>query len=226
MRRAADRRRPPGLRARPQPAAYGGHARHRVDDEPRRARRARLRLVEEPVGRPRRRGARAGPGRPARCSPCASCWRRSPTTTAGSSSRSRPSTPRATAGWSSGASSRRSTTSGGTGPGSPARVMSFSFNAVSRVRRLAPDLDVVMLVEKAHHWPMLRPLVGDDWIIGSGHQGAARAPRARPAPGQGRARDPRVDGQHRGRPADSASTSASPRSSATGRRYMLELLGR
>ena len=46
--------------------------------------------------------------------------------------------------------------------------MSFSFNAVSRVRRLAPDLDVVMLVEKAHHWPMLRPLVGDDWIMGPG----------------------------------------------------------
>ena len=25
-----------------------------------------------------------------------------------------------------------------------------------------------MLVEKAHHWPMLRPIVGDDWIIGPG----------------------------------------------------------
>jgi glycerophosphoryl diester phosphodiesterase len=49
---------------------------------------------------------------------------------------------------------------------SPARVMSFSFNAVSRVRRLAPDLPVVMLVDKAHHWPVLRPMVGDDWIIG------------------------------------------------------------
>jgi glycerophosphoryl diester phosphodiesterase len=52
--------------------------------------------------------------------------------------------------------------------GSPARVMSFSLNAVNRVRKLAPDLDVVMLVEKAHHWPMLRPVVGDDWIIGPG----------------------------------------------------------
>jgi glycerophosphoryl diester phosphodiesterase len=54
------------------------------------------------------------------------------------------------------------------GAGSPARVMSFSLNAVNRVRKLAPDLDVVMLVEKAHHWPMLRPVVGDDWIIGPG----------------------------------------------------------
>jgi len=54
------------------------------------------------------------------------------------------------------------------GPGSPARVMSFSRNAVNRARRLAPGLDVVMLVEKAHHWPVLRPVVGDDWIIGPG----------------------------------------------------------
>ena len=46
--------------------------------------------------------------------------------------------------------------------------MSFSLNAVNRVRRLAPGLDVVMLVEKAHHWPVLRPVVGDDWIIGPG----------------------------------------------------------
>ncbi len=57
---------------------------------------------------------------------------------------------------------------GWAGAESPARVMSFSFNAVARVRRLAPELDVVMLVEKAHHWPMLRPLVGDDWIMGPG----------------------------------------------------------
>ena len=55
---------------------------------------------------------------------------------------------------------------GWTGADSPARVMSFSFNAVSRVRRLAPDIPVVMLVDKAHHWPVLRPLVADDWIIG------------------------------------------------------------
>ena len=52
--------------------------------------------------------------------------------------------------------------------GSPARVMSFSLSAVNRVRRLAPELDVVMLVEKAHHWPVLRPVVGDDWVIGPG----------------------------------------------------------
>ena len=53
-------------------------------------------------------------------------------------------------------------------PGSPVRVMSFSFTALQRVRRLAPDVPVVMLVEKAHHWPMLRRVIGPDWIVGPG----------------------------------------------------------
>ena len=57
---------------------------------------------------------------------------------------------------------------GWAGADSPARVMSFSLNAMNRVRRLAPELDVVMLVDKAHHWPVLRPVVQDDWIIGPG----------------------------------------------------------
>jgi glycerophosphoryl diester phosphodiesterase len=52
--------------------------------------------------------------------------------------------------------------------GSPARVMSFSLNAVQRVKRLAPGLRVVMLIEKAHHWPILRPVVRPDWIMGPG----------------------------------------------------------
>ncbi|MCF6378346.1 glycerophosphodiester phosphodiesterase [Nocardioides KLBMP 9356] len=57
---------------------------------------------------------------------------------------------------------------GWTGADSPARVMSFSLNAMNRIRRLAPELQVVMLVDKAHHWPVLRPMVADDWIIGPG----------------------------------------------------------
>lgn len=57
---------------------------------------------------------------------------------------------------------------GWTRPGSPARAMSFSFNAMSRVRKLAPDLDVVILVKKAHHWPVLREVVGRDWLVGPG----------------------------------------------------------
>ncbi|GAA1905097.1 glycerophosphodiester phosphodiesterase [Nocardioides lentus] len=54
------------------------------------------------------------------------------------------------------------------GADSPARLMSFSYVAVQRLRRLAPRVPVVMLVDKAHHWPLLRPMVGDDWIIGPG----------------------------------------------------------
>ena len=54
------------------------------------------------------------------------------------------------------------------GAGAPVRVMSFSYVALQRVRRLAPALRVVMLVEHARHWPVLRPLVDDDWIVGPG----------------------------------------------------------
>jgi glycerophosphoryl diester phosphodiesterase len=50
----------------------------------------------------------------------------------------------------------------------PVRVMSFSYVALQRVQRLAPGLTVVMLVEHARHWPVLRPLVEDDWIVGPG----------------------------------------------------------
>lgn len=57
---------------------------------------------------------------------------------------------------------------GWTGPDSPVRVMSFSFTALQRVQRMAPQVPVVMLIEKAHHWPMLRRAVGKDWIIGPG----------------------------------------------------------
>ena len=52
--------------------------------------------------------------------------------------------------------------------GSPARVMSFSYVALKRVRRLAPGVRLVMLFEHARHWPVLRPLVEDDWIAGPG----------------------------------------------------------
>jgi glycerophosphoryl diester phosphodiesterase len=65
-------------------------------------------------------------------------------------------------------------------PGGPVRVMSFSYTALQRMQRLAPDVPVVMLVEKAHHWPMLRRVIGDHWIVGPGitelrdHPGFAR----------------------------------------------------
>jgi glycerophosphoryl diester phosphodiesterase len=54
------------------------------------------------------------------------------------------------------------------GLGSPARVMSFSLTALQRVERIAPGLPLVILVERAHHWPMLRRVIGEDWIVGPG----------------------------------------------------------
>ena len=57
---------------------------------------------------------------------------------------------------------------GWAGADSPARVMSFSLTALQRVERLAPGLPVVILVERAHHWRMLKPLIGEDWIVGPG----------------------------------------------------------
>ena len=50
----------------------------------------------------------------------------------------------------------------------PVRVMSFSYVALQRMQRLAPGLRLVMLVEHARHWPVLRPLVDDAWIVGPG----------------------------------------------------------
>jgi glycerophosphoryl diester phosphodiesterase len=60
--------------------------------------------------------------------------------------------------------------------GSPVRVMSFSYVALQRVQRLAPALSLVMLVEHARHWPVLRPLVDDDWAVGPGIDTMRRHP--------------------------------------------------
>ncbi len=48
----------------------------------------------------------------------------------------------------------------------PVRVMSFSNTALHRVQRMAPEVPLVQLLEKAHHWPMVRRMVPDHWIIG------------------------------------------------------------
>ena len=53
-------------------------------------------------------------------------------------------------------------------PGSPARVMSFSWTALQRVERMAPGVPLVQLVEKARHWPMLSRVIGPDWLVGPG----------------------------------------------------------
>ena len=52
--------------------------------------------------------------------------------------------------------------------GARVRVMSFSYTALQRVERLAPAVPVVMLIDKPQVWPMLRRIVGSDWILGPG----------------------------------------------------------
>ncbi len=66
---------------------------------------------------------------------------------------------------------------GWTGEGAPVRVMSFSYTALQRMRRLAPALPLVMLIEKRHHWPMLQGVIGDDWILGPGIDLLRESPR-------------------------------------------------
>lgn len=52
--------------------------------------------------------------------------------------------------------------------GAPVRVMSFSFTALQRVERLAPEVALVQLVDHAQYWPMLRRAIGRNWIVGPG----------------------------------------------------------
>lgn len=64
--------------------------------------------------------------------------------------------------------------------GAPVRVMSFSFTALQRVERLAPDVKLVQLVEHAQYWPMLRRAIGKDWIVGPGIDELREHPRLGP----------------------------------------------
>lgn len=66
---------------------------------------------------------------------------------------------------------------GWTEPGAPVRVMSFSHTALLRVRRLAPDVPVVQLIEKPAYWPVLRRMIGEDWILGPGMEMLRDHPR-------------------------------------------------
>jgi glycerophosphoryl diester phosphodiesterase len=51
---------------------------------------------------------------------------------------------------------------------SPARVMSFSWVALRRTRRLAPDLKLVYLIDSPLAWASSRPFSEPDWIAGPG----------------------------------------------------------
>lgn len=57
---------------------------------------------------------------------------------------------------------------GWAGRGSPARVMSFSWVALRRVRRIAPGLDLVFLMDSPTEWARSRPVAERDWIAGPG----------------------------------------------------------
>ena len=117
------------------------------------------------------------------------------------------------------------TTSAGTGPGSPARVMSFSWTALpAGTSAWRPTLPVVMLVEQAQHWPLLRRVVGDDWILGPGIERAARPPglgRRRSRPGASCTCGPSTP-----RPTSSCASTSGCKAVITDRpAYVLDLLG-
>lgn len=57
---------------------------------------------------------------------------------------------------------------GWAGKDSPARIMSFSWIALRRVRRLAPELRLVFLMDGPTDWVRVRPFADNDWIAGPG----------------------------------------------------------
>jgi glycerophosphoryl diester phosphodiesterase len=50
----------------------------------------------------------------------------------------------------------------------PVRVMSFSYTALTRVDQMAPEVPLVMLLDKSTMWPVLRRMIGKDWLVGPG----------------------------------------------------------
>ena len=63
------------------------------------------------------------------------------------------------------------------GEDSPARIMSFSPVALARVERLAPDLEVVLLTERAYSLRMTSGVLSDGWIAGPGIELLRENPR-------------------------------------------------
>ena len=69
----------------------------------------------------------------------------------------------------------------GQGEPSRARVMSFSYTALQRMERLAPSVRLVQLVDKAQYWPMLRRVMGRDWLRRPRHRAAQASTRSWPS---------------------------------------------
>jgi glycerophosphoryl diester phosphodiesterase len=65
---------------------------------------------------------------------------------------------------------------GWAGADSPARVMSFSWVALRRIRRLAPELDLVFLIDSPLAWASSRPFAELDWRAGPGIELVRRHP--------------------------------------------------
>ena len=57
---------------------------------------------------------------------------------------------------------------GWAGAGSPVRVMSFSWVALRRVRRLTEHLDLALLLHNPTQWWRARPVAEDNWVAGPG----------------------------------------------------------
>jgi glycerophosphoryl diester phosphodiesterase len=68
---------------------------------------------------------------------------------------------------------------GWTDKNAPARVMSFSYVALNRVKKLAPELEVVQLVERVYNWQLTKNLLEANWIAGPGIDLLRENPRFR-----------------------------------------------
>ncbi|NUR07350.1 MAG: glycerophosphodiester phosphodiesterase [Nocardioidaceae bacterium] len=66
---------------------------------------------------------------------------------------------------------------GWAGVDSPARVMSFSSVALTRVKKLAPELEVVLLIDSQYSWQLTTSLLAPGWIAGPGIQLLRETPR-------------------------------------------------
>lgn len=54
------------------------------------------------------------------------------------------------------------------GAESPVRVMSFSVVALQRMAKLAPELRLVLLMDRKHQWALAQNLIGRHWLLGPG----------------------------------------------------------
>jgi glycerophosphoryl diester phosphodiesterase len=66
---------------------------------------------------------------------------------------------------------------GWTGDDSPARVMSFSPVALTRVKKQAPALEVVLLFDKQYSWQVATSGLGPGWIAGPGIELLRESPK-------------------------------------------------